>query len=364
MIGRFNKLSSVMVVACALAAGMACAEEPSLALDSLSGDYQLRYTDEEGKLVEVTLVPPTKVKPVFSSQFLAQTNGDTRYLYQVAVETTSPQRLLDMRLGVSGARMSLVMIDRVERKLGRPTATPAGWTGTIDKPAPVNFLTQTTSAGEQVDWGMQEPDRTISANTGLAAGQKASGFVLDSGDLPGIVVAELRGNTGPVIGYSIEILGGTPTDEEIARKIDLAYVPRFAAAPRITVSTPWSPGETIFALQDHVRKWGSAYPDSTGQLDEAVLGEIENWFSVIIGAVNRGDQQSTLNGINGLLGYIRTTQNKYKPADLSKIPHEGVAKATPQWPITNLAARVLTYDLGYILNRLKKEPLIPVLERY
>jgi hypothetical protein len=328
------------------------AEEDSLTLIPTTGNYLLRYTDDDGVLVEMTVIPPTKVKPVFSSQFLAQTSGNTRYQYQVAVEASSPQGLEGFRMDVSSALIGKTYEDA---EGGTPAATPPGWDGDI-----IPSLVDVPGV-QRISWfisgllGENEME-------GLRPGSKASGFIVDSTDLPGIVIARLRGST-PIFGFPGESPSG-PLSEEISDKISMAFVPRFAAAPLIPVRTPWNPRETIGALQDHVLRWGNAYPDSIGQLDEVVHSEVQNRFAVIVGAVDRGDQQGALDGINGLLGYIRATQNKYKPADLSKVPHEGVARATPQWPITNLAARALTYDLGYILNRLKKEPLTPQPEQY
>ncbi len=326
------------------------AQEESLTLNPSTGNYLLRYMNDDDVMVEMTVIPPTKVKPVLSSQFLGQTNGNTRYQYQVAVDSSSPQGLEDFWIDVSQATISKVIAQLSDGPLGTPTGTAPGWRGEVSSSPLQGF--------QRVAWSLRitGEDET----EGLRAGAKASGFVLDSTDLPGILVAELHGSA-PSIGFPGGSPGESPVGLELSEKVELAFVPRFAAAPLIPVRLPWNAAETIGALRFHVETWSR---DELQQLEPTFGSQVSGWLFTISSAADRGDQQAALDGINGLLGLVRTTQNKYKITDPTKIPAEGVARATPQWPITNLAARVLTYDLGYILNRLKKKPLVPQPEQF
>lgn len=318
----------LMILLASFAVMPAFAQDETLILDPASGNYRLRYLGEDNEIVDMLWVPPTKVKPSLKSRVLTQSHGTTRYLYSVAVETRSPQPLASFNFDASQA----IGTREEPSVVNFPGGIPPGWKGDITP----SFR----SKGVFVGWIFAQLSHQ--GTTGLQPGQKQGGFYVDSRDLPGVGNVRLRGST-PLQGFP----GEGPGESEVGlklREVQMGFVPRLAAIPRISVPTPFDAAVVLGNIRKHVKD--DMVPMQL--IDPALFSLIDRSLDQAIAAAQGGNTSSLLHEIKNIRRLL-----KQEHADVDKDDDDKEKKIKS--PIDKLAARVLDFDLKYIEKQVKRE---------
>lgn len=334
--------------------GVAFALEPgeSIVLDPVTGNYKLTYLDEQEDgsktLAHATYFPATKIVPAISSKFHSDATGTITYSYSVSSRAQS-QQLLDtisfnLSNKITGSQDLPSNIDTtpseqiaavfVANKVA--LTTPSGWDGFIS----------TYQGGTSITWD------TINSNGGIPPNGQVNGFGFSSQSLPGVGIARFEGKRDGRNGYGGE---GPNPDSDISKQIQALYkndfVSRNAAVPLISVPTPFDAATLLERIQTHVHSWIGMKlldPEFSRQLDTSFKGAIDAYRS---------------NQPKAAKPHIKTIQALLKKAYPDLDNEDIVGEETgnnkgaqfKNGMIARLAARVLDFDLRYVLKQVGDE---------
>lgn len=326
-------LSRLITMLClgVLGAFPALAQEESIVLDPGTGNYIVNYRGfpPEEQMYRVVFVPATKIEPVVKSSFTLTEQRNIRYRYKVTNGRNSKQPLVAFRMRVSNVIESSQLI-------------PEGWRASIIP----NFV----DARILVNWGYADLKEDDSA--GLLPGQSQSGFSIDSPDLPGVDMARLSGAT-PIFAVFEE---GPDPSSEVGKKLNQLeandFVLRPVAAPLIPVPSPFNAATFLEAIRAHVKTWVEMK-----LLDPALAMELDQQFQSAITALQSGNTSAA----RLYLRDLRTLVKKHH-ADLDQEgedDQEDKATKKDKPLIDKLAAKVLVFDLKFLLKKLAEERLPP-----
>lgn len=311
-----------------------------LTYDPKTGDYTLIYktTDINDKeyLYKTTFIPATKIEPDVASHFDKAELGTFHYRYTVSNGKKAAQAVHSI--------MMMIPNPIVSNSLGAPKdwkASEVQITGYLGPAA-----RETGRLGFNIAW---YPQRTAEMKISIRPGMAKSGFVYESDDLPGVGVARLRGYVGKVLGLAGE---GPDPDSEVGKKFNQLdennFVTRHVALPKIPLSKPFDAAIVLSALQKHVKEeitsMALVEPSFADQLDRSLIAAIE--------AAKRGNND----GLRAQLKDIRQMLKKEHSDldDKSDAEHEN-RKKSPNKRIDKLAARVLDFDIKYVLKTIHPE---------
>ena len=199
-------LASVVITASCLALGLQFIHSqelqlrigrelpPGITFDEETGNYIIRYTTPDGEPVEVVFVPATKIVPEVkvSFSFDAQTEKTT-YSYRISNGRNSEQELHTFALQTHFPAPDTTVDKEGGYYIIRYTipvdsvVTPEGWHGSGPNPT-TQRVHWYYEKGATLEGGVVKP-------RGLLPGQSQAGFSFQSKNLPGVVMAFLRGNT-------------------------------------------------------------------------------------------------------------------------------------------------------------------------
>lgn len=330
--------------------------------DLVTGDYTAYYWDEgengNGGLETAVLKTATKIDPSVRSTFKIVDGWGIRYTYKIYNGNTAQQSINKFGLPKLPVNVTLlnstpimgssnaVLIEFFESSMGMPNSS---WSGSGVRTASMLNLSWLCKGW---DTSAQHHDTA----RGIQAGTSLSGFSYASYDLPSILVAKLHGNTSY---HQFDPLGETPPGSEIHRQMSEIvandFVPRNVAAPLISVPTPFDPAIVLDNLRTHVATWPSK------QLADATLAaQLEAELMVTANAYRANQPQVARDHIEIMLDLIRREHKDIDREDddahdNKRAERDSDRKATTQ-PIRldRLAARVLDFDLKYVLKRMKK----------
>jgi hypothetical protein len=329
----------------------------SIVRDPATGDYVVTYWNTEMDppgLETTTFVPATKIVPIIQSRFSTDRAEHIVYRYSVTSGAQSKQVLgmiiFDPVESVIGTRSSRGMkVGTVAEVAARRAildandaalSSPAGWDGSV------SF----TGAGGRIDGtvriGWSSSDELSS---GLKPGSTMRNFGFSSNALPGIIAAELSGDS-PVHGWSGE---GPPQDSAIIQQLDEIqmhdFVPRSAAVPTIAVPAPFDAAVLLDRIRAHVATWPSKQ-----LLDPAFATQLDRY---IVAAANAYRLNNAKAGKENVESVRKLLESEHKYLDHDDEDNEDTAehKAATRLTIDRLAARVLDFDLGYVLKHSDKE---------
>ena len=327
--------------------------------DPVTGNYTAHFwreTKKGGRLVKATFATATKIEPVVRSKMSLTNNWNVKYTYKLSNGGSAKQPILSMDIFGLPANTAIsnsdvvrgsdnaVLIEFFETSLNVPNSS---WSGSGAR------------IPEELNIGWHHFNRTFDITLGIQPGESLGGFGFASTDLPGIWVAKLLGNTKY---HHFSFSGESPDSEET----DLAdqmyevesndFVPRNIAAPLISVPTPFDPAIVLDNLRTHVATWPSR------QLaDATVVAQLDAELLATANAYRGNQPQVARDHIEILLDMIRREhkdidQDDEDEHDNKRAEKDHNPKATPQ-PIRldRLAARVLDFDLKYMLKRMKKD---------
>jgi hypothetical protein len=329
----------------------------SIVRDPATGDYIITYwnTDLDPPGLETTtFVPATKIVPTMQSRFSADGAGSIVYRYTVASGVQSKQVLgqiiLDPVDSVIGTRSSRGMrvgtvAESAARKLvvkanKAALSTPAGWDGSV-----------AFGAGERADSSVRigwDPTYNLALEKdgeGIKPGSAVRGFGFSSNALPGIIAAELSGDS-PVHGWSGE---GPPEDSAILQQLNEIeahdFVPRNVAVPTIAVPEPFDAALLLDRIRTHVATWPGKQ-----LLDPAFAAQLDRYMIAAADAYRLNNAKAGKENIKAIRKLLEH-EHQYLDHDDEDNDDTAEQKAATRLTIDRLAARVLDFDLRYVLKR-------------
>ncbi len=328
----------------------------SISLDPVSGNYNITYWNDsmEPPALETTVfVPATKIDPAVRSRFLLESDGKIVYRYTVSSSKQSKQTLISIILdpvnSVIGTRddrgMAIATVAEsaaakaVFKANMAALTTPAGWDGTV----------AFGSGGSSDDlirigWGA-----SVERSTGLKPGGAVNGFGFSSNALPGIIEAELSGDS-PVHGWSGE---GPAEDSAIIQQIKQIqandFVSRPAAVPTIAVPDPFDAAALLERIQTQMHTWIGMQ-----LLDAAFSSQLDRYFQSAISAYRLNQPKvgkKEIQTMRELLKREHADADREEGGDDRGEKGDHDEKNKPVL-IDKLAARILDFDLKYVTKRM------------
>ncbi|MCR4303334.1 MAG: hypothetical protein NUV63_03770 [Gallionella sp.] len=317
----------------------------SIVLDSNTGDYTLTYWDypsspKKRQMRQAVFVPATKIDPLVKSIFTLKEEGVVVYAYRVTNGLKSRQALEALRFDPVSDIVSAVPLPKRHQDVDLNTTaqieagmaaltTPSEWTGRS---------TTSRSGGLRIGW-------SYSTDSGLAPGKSQGGFGFSSKDIPGIGIAELDGNA-PVPMFPAEGPAG-----ELAKEFEPIrqnnFVPRPAAVPAIAVPSPFDPAVTLERIQTQTHTWIGMQ-----LLDTTFSAQLDRSFQSAISAYRLNQPKVGKKQIQTMRALLKKEQpdmgnDEEHESDISQGNDDRKSAL-----IDKLAARVLDFDLKYVMMRM------------
>ncbi|MBI3900393.1 MAG: hypothetical protein HY308_19220 [Gammaproteobacteria bacterium] len=301
-----------------------------IVFDANSGNYIVTYKGDNNSYYEVIFEPATKVKPVLKPKYDFVENTEAiRYQYQLENGKTAKQSIAALTTAISNLNS------------GSPI-DPTGWHGTT--------FPDTKSSSLKLDWsyaGKNANEMMSASQLGIAPGKKQSGFVLESDDLPGVAVMEIRGRrtTAAWLGSAPEF--ESPLGQQIAQLESSNFVPCIAAVPRITIPSSFDGAVVLDALRIHVTK---------DMVDMKVIeSTLASQLDRLLQAAAEAIRHKSIKLARDHLHEAFVLMQKNYP-DIEKEGWDD--ESNPQGnaknvhAIDSLAARVIAFDVKYVEKRL------------
>jgi hypothetical protein len=326
-----------------------------------AGDYVITYwnTDLEPPGLETTtFVPSTKIAPTIQSRFSTDRTGGIVYRYTVTNGIQSKQVLgliiLDPVDSVIGTRNNRGMKRgtaadtaarmAVLRSNEAALATPSGWDGDVTFGAGAR-----TDSSVRIGWDPTYNNALEKDGEGIKPGSTVRGFGFSSHALPDIIVAELNGDA-PVHGWSGE---GPDESSEIYNQIEQIiqnnFVPRNVAVPAIAVPVPYDAAVLLDSIRARMLAW-------TGKqlLNPTFATQLDRYIVAAADAYRRNQSKGGREHIESLRKLLEQ-EHRYLDHDDEDHDDTDEHKTATRFTIDRLAARVLDFDLRYVLKRSEHE---------
>jgi hypothetical protein len=315
----------------------------SIVLDPNTGDYTITYWGSDktnAQLSKVIFVPATKIEPTVQSVFKLRGASEVFYSYRVSNGKKSRQSLVSIRLDpASSIILPLPSSNNniAEQLLGAEYSAitkPENWTG---------ISTSSRAGGVRISW-------SPTSDEGLPPGKTQAGFGFSSRDIPGIGMAQMQGDT-PVQMYPDE---GPVSDlaNELERMEQHDFVTRPAAIPAITVPNPFNAAILLERIQTQTHTWIAMQ-----LLDATFSSQLDRSLTAAANAYRLNQPKAGKEHIQTLRKMLKKEHDDAdKDDDKEDSKHDGKHDdKVKRVQIDRLAARVLDFDLKYVLKRMGGE---------
>jgi hypothetical protein len=329
-------------VALALTAFLSAANaQPYFTLDPATGNYNFIYQKQDGSGTATgVFIPGNKLAfPSVRSTFTL--SGVDTVIYRYAVANSSAATIPIQHIhfdGIAGPLVGEIMPmanETIAQIIARGAAAsvvmlaPPAWSGYTSRGVRSGVPTSRVSWGSDDDLSQIQP------------GGELSGLGFSSLDLPGLALLTAVGY--PNITYSDP--DGFDDNDPVYRQLwdleDATYPTVNAAAPVIAVPSPYDAAATLENIQTHVHTL------ITKQLlDTAFSAQLDTSFQAAISAYR--SSQPLVAKVQ--LEIMRTLIQQQQPDADKDAPV--INLAAPPALIDLLAARILYFDLGYVINRM------------
>jgi hypothetical protein len=322
----------------------------SIVLDPNTGNYTITYfgyddsgmNEERTALRHATFEPATKIDPTVQSTFKVEDGGIVAYNYRMHNGSTSRQPLVMILFDPISDLVSTGLVAKLEHGLrsnaiaenygidSYPINSPSGWTG---------GATASRMKGLRVSWS--------SFKASLPAGASLNGIGFFSYDLPGIGIAQLQGDSA-----IREFVDEGPIGEvgdQLDKLVQNNFVPRNAAVPTIAVPSPFDAA----ILLDRIRAQVATWPGKQ-LLDPAFAAQLNRSMVAAANAFRNNQPKVGKEQIESLRKML-DHEHRYLDHDDEDNDDTAEHKAATRLTIDRLAARVLDFDLRYVLKRMEKE---------
>jgi len=325
----------------------------SVVLDQVTGNYIITYRSsdpDEKRLMQTEFVPATKIVPTIHSAFRSNEKVGVFYHYSVSNAALAKQgivgveiiNVLNRIIGIQAKDFDAPLAVRQAINAANNTAmpSPAGWH---------SGFTTINNERESIDkiyWTINHG--TGSATDGILAGQTLRGFGFASYDLPGVGESRLDG-VGAMFGYPDE----GPDDDsavlaEIDRLRDNDYISKPVATPSIAVPMPFDAAVLLDRIRAHVSTWPSQQ-----LVDSAYAIQLDRRLVAAADAYRLNNAKVGKEHIEAIRKMLEKEHHYLDKEDADDEDTEEHKRAV-RFTIDRLAARVLDFDLKYVLKRMKK----------
>lgn len=321
-------------------------EGETIVFNPATGNYLITYwnsTDDTFR--QVTFIPSTKINPTLDSKFKLEQDSNVHYRYALISERDSQQDIVSFILDpVNSVATSLPDIPL--------NAPPGKIMDDMDKVA--NYFNTPSpweafmyySDGQmafRMGWG------TKVAN-GLQPGSKAA-FGFKSRDLPGIIKAQMSSfalnNENVPSGETDADDGGF--GQQYHELLTKDYVTRPAAVPTIAVPNPFNAPVLIGRIQTQMHTWvGMKLLDATFSF------QLDRDLTAAANAYHFNQLKAGKEHIQTLRKMLKKEHEDADKGDEEEDgKHEGKSDdKNKRILVDRLAARVLDFDLKYVLKRM------------
>ncbi|MFZ2161173.1 MAG: hypothetical protein WAW02_03040 [Sideroxyarcus sp.] len=319
----------------------------SIVLDPSSGDYIITYWDEEepAGLEKGTFIPATKINPSVQSRFRMDEKGVVIYRYKVRSDNFSRQIIGTVRFEFPQSLIGVQDWPKTNREMvteaqlaavydanSAALASPHGWSGGIF-----------SRSGYRISWN-SSPD----PDTGIRPGSTVGGYGFSSLSLPGVGFAQLEGDHPPR-GWS----GPGPTEQsaiksQLKQLEDNDFVSRNAAVPTVVVPVPFDAAILINNIRSHVATWPGKQ-----LIDPAFATQLDRYMAAAADAFRLNNTKAGKEQIESLRKML-DREHKYLDHDDEDNDDTLEHKHATRLTIDRLAARVLDFDLRYVLKRTER----------
>ncbi len=302
--------------------------QEGVVFDVKSGNYFVTYKDSYGEYNEIIFEPATKIDPTLKSKFKQiDARGAIVYDYKLKNGNQSKQNI----------DMFLVHVSSVNTG---SQAGPKNWDG--------RAIPTLTDTNLRLSWTYESSEDL----GGLKPGKTANGFRVESNDLPGIALVEVKGASQPPtwLGHFPDI--STPVGSQVNELIVKDFLPRPAAVPLIPVPNPFDAAAVLTSMQKHVNQ------DlvSMKLIDPAFASQLDRLFQTAIAAAKGGNTVALKGNLKDLRRMLKSEHaDADREDDQDWDNDDGKEKKKDKSRlIDKLAAKVLDFDLKYIEKRIKE----------
>ncbi len=347
---KLNKM--VLFALLGAASGLAYASD-GIVKDA-DGNYVITYSERLSRgTFHMLFIPATKIAPSVRSSWRLEDNiinyryrihnggSAKQYLDAILVEPISS--LITTPSILPKSTDQLAYSHTLTEAARNSMRGPKGWeTDIIDIPS-----------GFRLAWDIASKDPDVSS--GFPPGTGSDDFGYRSQDLPGVAVMEL---TGCVI-YPPDMWTKYDTDEMLDPTLDVVkqfqamrknnFVPRNAAVPTIAVPVPFDAAVLLDRIRTHVATWPSK------QLAEpAYAAQLDRYLVAAANAYRLNNAKAGKEHIETLRKML-AKEHRYLDHDDEDNDDTEERKAHTRFTIDRLAARVLDFDLRYVLKRIEHD---------
>lgn len=326
----------------------------SIVRDPATGNYTITYVGASPtNLSQTIFVPSTKIDPTIRSSFHLGERGAIMYRYTVSNGATAKQDIVDVVIQqianpiigeipfpdgtFPNEAAEKAAYDAYHAAVKSAIASPQNWDGDI------------TRRLSQVDWS---PNAATFNKGGINAGQLLSGFGFNSLDLPGVGSSWMDGRTGEneIFGFPDD---GPGRDSAIFAQLnqlrDNDFIVRNAAVPTIAVPVPFDAAVLLGRVRTHVATWPGKQ-----LLDPAFAAQLDRYMVAAADAYRLNNTKTCKEYIKKIRELL---EHEHKYLDHDDEDHEDTDdhKTATRFTIDRLAARVLDFDLRYVLRRIEGE---------
>ena len=322
----------------------------SIALDPATGNYTITYRGNSSstELSQTEFVPSTKIVPTIRSRFHMGERGTIIYRYTVSNGAGAKEGIVSVWLDQivnpvvgelpfpSPPNKTKAAYDAYDTALKFAIATPAGWRGNIYRFPSDNL--------NRIAWSPN------SLSTGaIPAGRILAGFSFSSLDLPGVGPARI-GGVGGVMGFPDEgPLEDSAVFAELNRLRDNDFITRPAVVPMVSVPVPFNAAVLLDRIQTQTHTWIAMQ-----LLDATFSSQLDRYLSAAADAYRHNQPKAGKEHIQTLRKMLKKEhEDADKDDDKEDGKHEGKSDdKNKRMQIDRLAARVLDFDLKYVLKRM------------
>ena len=320
-----------------------------------NGDYVVTYWNG-ANLMRSIFFPATKIEPKAKSRWQLSTANLITYRYAIANGGGAKQSITSVRIGnisrifgsqtmptISSITTPEAAIAAVQ-KMSKALVIPNGWEGVADVD-PLN------SSALQADWFFFTSNHPNNSAIGVMPGSEIHGFGYSSPDMPGIGSMQLEGEVENQGVYEDE--GPDPQESAIASQLEQIekndFVLRNVASPSISIPVPFDAAVLLDRIRTHVATWPGRQ-----LLDPAFAAQLDSYM---VAAVDAYRLNNTKAGREHIMTVRRMLVKEHHHVDHDDEDDDDTEerKTATRLSIDRLAARVLDFDLRYVLKRAERE---------
>lgn len=320
-----------------------------------NGDYIITYWNG-ANMMHSKFYPATKIVPRANSSFNLSAKDLIIYRYTISNGATAKQPITSVNIkNISRIYGSKAMIPITSQttpqeavaavqSMSAPLTKPNKWDGAADQD-PSNALAM------QAGWFFSTADDVSVLGIGVMPGDSVRGFGFSSFDLPGIGNVQLQGEVKEHGVYEDE--GPDPAESSIIPELERLeqrdFIARPVAEPLIAVPVPF----VAYILLDRIRIHVATWPDRQ-LLDPTFAAQLDRYLAAATDAYRLNNNKV---GKEHIESVRKLLEHEHRFLDHDDEDNEDTPehKHATRNTIDRLAARVLDFDLRYVLKRMERE---------